>query len=319
MHGDVIINTIVSHMIITFDYNDVVHVVAPTGMEAFNVLGETLHRFSGLDWRNTKKGITNSTMEKLQKKLQKTVAIMMDKRSTLSQIILSLVEQAVARSAHECRNSGEDWGGILVMILFGDDYKLPPIGNGGATKIPQLNKNIGTKGIHDMTHCQGGLQFMNLAEEVMELDQVCRQIDDQVIFKGILERLHLGWMNERYEAQLRYLTLDDGHYTSKEIKDISDGALHLFAQNQAKNAYNEQKLREIVTQTNPLAVIRCIDETTATNAKSKSTHLSKTFDMIKTMLCRDAMVEITKVNTEPNWGLFNGAIGTVVDIIFMQG
>jgi hypothetical protein len=86
-----------------------------------------------------------------------------------------------------------------------------------------------------------------------------------------------------------------------------------------KNAYNEQKLRETVTETNPLTVIRCIDETTATNAKSKSTHLNSTFDMIKTMLCRDTMVEITKVNIEPTWGLFNGAIGTLVDIIFRQG
>jgi inorganic pyrophosphatase len=88
---------------------------------------------------------------------------------------------------------------------------------------------------------------MNLAEEVMELDQVCRQTDDQVIFKGILERLHLGWVNERDEARLRVLTLDDDHYTSKEIKDISDVALHLFARHQAKNAYNYFKKRPLQT------------------------------------------------------------------------
>jgi hypothetical protein len=41
--------------------------------------------------------------------------------------------------------------------------------------------------------------------------------------------------------------------------------------------------------------------------------------MRKTMLYRDAMVEITNMNIEPKWGLFNGAIGTVVDIIFGQG
>jgi hypothetical protein len=34
-----IINTIVSYMKLMFDDNDVVHVVAPTGMAAFNVLG----------------------------------------------------------------------------------------------------------------------------------------------------------------------------------------------------------------------------------------------------------------------------------------
>jgi hypothetical protein len=48
-------------------------------------------------------------MEKLQKKLQNTVAIMMDETSMLSQIIIGFVEQAVARSDHECGNSGEDW------------------------------------------------------------------------------------------------------------------------------------------------------------------------------------------------------------------
>jgi ATP-dependent exoDNAse (exonuclease V) alpha subunit len=36
------------------------------------------------------------------------------------------------------------------------------------------------------------------------------------------------------------------------------------------------------------------------------------------MLFRDAMVEITEVNIAPRWGLFNGAIGTVMDIIFRQ-
>jgi hypothetical protein len=73
-------------------------------------------------------------------------------------------------SVHECGHSGEDWGRIPVMILFGDDYQLPSIGNGGATNIPQLNKNSGTRGLHDMTQWQGVIQFMNLAEEVMDLD-----------------------------------------------------------------------------------------------------------------------------------------------------
>jgi hypothetical protein len=175
------------------------------------------------------------------------------------------------------------------------------------------------KGLHDMTQYQGGLQFTNLAEEMMKLDHVCHQTEDQVIYKGILECLHLGWTDAHNEAHLWVLTQYDDHYTSKEIKEISDGALHLFAQHQAKNAYNEQKWRETVTENNPLAMIRCTYETTSDNAKSKSTNLNKTFNMRKTMLCWDAMVEITKVNIEPKWGFFNGEIGTVVDIIFKEG
>jgi hypothetical protein len=204
-------------------------VAAPTRMTSFNVLGGALHRVAGLDWRNMTNGMAHNTMEKLQKKLQNTAVILMDERSMLSQIILGLIEQAVAWTANECGYSGEDWGGIPVMVLFGDDYQLPSIGNGGATNITQLNKNAGTKGLHDMTQCQRGLQFMNFTEEVMELDQVCHHTEDQVICKRILECLRLGWMDEQDEPRLRVLTLDYDHYKSKEIKEISDDALHLFA------------------------------------------------------------------------------------------
>jgi hypothetical protein len=104
------------------------------------------------------------------------------------------------------------------MVLFRDDDQLPSIGNSGATNIPQLKKNGGTKGLHDMTQCQEKLKFLNLAEEAMGLDQICRKTEDQVIFKGILERLHLGWMNEQDEARLRVLTLDDDHLHQRRSK-----------------------------------------------------------------------------------------------------
>jgi hypothetical protein len=51
----------------------------------------------------------------------------------------------------------------LVLTLFGDDYQLPSIiGNSGATNIPQINKNSGTKGMNEMTRCQEWLEFMNI-------------------------------------------------------------------------------------------------------------------------------------------------------------
>jgi hypothetical protein len=44
-----IINTIVSYLRRMFGDNDVVHVLAPTGTAAFNVIGETLRIFAGID------------------------------------------------------------------------------------------------------------------------------------------------------------------------------------------------------------------------------------------------------------------------------
>jgi hypothetical protein len=80
----------------------------------------------------------------------------------------------------------------------------------------------------DMTKNQGALQFINLSEKVMELDQDVSQREDQQHFKGLLERMRLGWLTYQDEHRLRTLILDDDNYTSKEIKDISDKALHFF-------------------------------------------------------------------------------------------
>jgi hypothetical protein len=78
-------------------------------------------------------------------------------RSMLSQMILGLAEKAVARTAHECGHSSECWGGIPVIVLFGDYYKPPAIGDPGATNIPKLNNKTSSKGMNDTSQCQGGL------------------------------------------------------------------------------------------------------------------------------------------------------------------
>jgi hypothetical protein len=101
----------------------------------------------------------------------------MEERSMFSQMIIGLVKQAVSRSAHECGHSVEDWDGTPLMILFGDDYQAPSIGNAGAINKPKINKSSSTKGMHDMIQCWGRLALMNLAEEVMDLDQVCHQTE----------------------------------------------------------------------------------------------------------------------------------------------
>jgi hypothetical protein len=179
------------------------------------------------------------------------------------------------------------------MVLFGDDYQLPAIGDSGATSIPQLNNKTRSKGTNDMNQCQGGLQFLNLSEEVMELDQVARQSEDQAFFKSILERLRLGLMMEQDDARLTVLTLDDDNYTQNDMEDLSEGALHLYATHQQKNAYHEEMLRRTVTEYNPLVVIKCKDETSSNNNKFMLRHLNNTtYDMRKTMVCRAAMVEL---------------------------
>jgi hypothetical protein len=66
----------------------------------------------------------------------------MDERSLLSQMILGLVGQEVAKIDKGCGNSKEDSGGIPVIIRFGDDYQLPSIGNAGTTQYHRLTSPV---------------------------------------------------------------------------------------------------------------------------------------------------------------------------------
>jgi hypothetical protein len=69
----------------------------------------------------------------------------------------------------------------------------------------------------------------------------------------------------------------------------------LFSKHEPKNAHNEKKLQEMVSEDNPLACIHCIDTSTdSTYAKLRNKHLKKVYDTNMTMLCREVMVEIVK-------------------------
>ena len=85
-----------------------------------------------------------------------------------------------------------------------------------------------------------------------------------------------------------------------------------------KSTYNEEMLHKTVTEDNPLAVIKCKDETSSNNNKTMSKDLNTIYDTRNTMLCRAAIVDLSKMNIESKWGSFNGAIGNIIDIIFQE-
>jgi hypothetical protein len=47
-------------------------------------------------------------------------------------------------------------------------------------------------------------------------------------------------------------------------------------------------------------------------------HLNNTYEVRQTIMCREAMVELSTMNIVSKWGLYNGAIGNVIDIIFVE-
>ena len=306
-----IIQCIVSHIRRMTRDNDSVQVLAPTGNAAFNVHGVTIHSFAGLTPITMESPMSGLTQEKLRQSLQTTVALLIDERSMVDSKLLGVLEARVAATAHECCHQRKSWGGIPIVMLLGDDYQLPSR-DSGVFAIP--NSIISANKSLPVTR-NGISSFMELSQEVIFLDKIIRQDEDQKYFKNMLRRIRKGWCTPDDEARLRTLILTDPVYTTQEIQKIKEHALYLFATNAPKNAFNKEKLLEVSGTDNPVAVCRSEDTTTKKGFR-KSAHLQECYDLKTTYLCRGASVELYKTNLKPKYGLFNGAMGKIVDIIF---
>jgi hypothetical protein len=80
-------------------------------------------------------------------------------RSMISQIVIGTAESNIRETAHGGGHELEDWGGLPIIVAFGDDYQLPPPGLGG---IDSLTYQGGNKMSHN-----GAQHFINLGRNAM--------------------------------------------------------------------------------------------------------------------------------------------------------
>ncbi len=104
--------------------NDTVKVGAPSGAAAYNVQGSTLHRLLGINVSRPEDNLTGLLLENMQECLKHLLCLIIDERSMLSSKVLAAAERNIRHSVYKGQNSGEIWGGVPVVLLFGDDYQL---------------------------------------------------------------------------------------------------------------------------------------------------------------------------------------------------
>jgi hypothetical protein len=119
-----IINTIISIVRNMTQTNDTVKVGAPSGAAAYNVQGSTLHRLLGINVSRPEDNLTGLLLENMQECLKHLLCLIIDERSMLSSKVLAAAERNIRHSVYKGQNSGEIWGGVPVVLLFGDDYQL---------------------------------------------------------------------------------------------------------------------------------------------------------------------------------------------------
>lgn len=194
--------------------------LAPTGVAAVNIGGQTIHKFASLQpeisniadyvricYKRVKKG-----------KWQQLDAIIIDEVSMVHPELLELVDEI----AQLHRQSTKPFGGIQV-ILIGDFFQLPYVPNRGDT----------SKGFLFDTNVWRSLNLVH-----HEMNQVMRQKDNDFI--DALNDLRKGLMTDRVSKMLLKC--------SKNKKNPEKHYVKLCAVNAQKARENELKLSELKSQ-----------------------------------------------------------------------
>lgn len=200
-------------------------VVAPTGVAALNVGGQTIHSFFGMPLHD----IDPNDPEilkigyRLREILRNIDTVVIDE---ISMVRVDLME-AVSRKLQTARNNQEPFGGVQ-MVFFGDLYQLPPVVTDG-----QLDRYF--------KHTYGGYYFFNAPAiqntglKIYELGHIFRQKDDSV-FKEVLNALRHGKINE---TQLQTLNTRTGAAKPEA------GYITLTGHNATVTAINQKRLNQL--------------------------------------------------------------------------
>lgn len=297
-----------------FGLNDVVKVIAPTGAAAYNVRGETFHHLFNMTVQQSDyipNTIGSTTRKKLVAKFKDMLALIIDERSLVPSRLLgnaaSLMAETIHRGGH---HSDQSWGGLPILILAGDDYQLPGIGQGsfqalygrGGSKMVQLGRS----------------SLLECAQFVINLTGSKRVKKNETKTKDLLGRLRLGIPTDEDIDKLMALHLDNikAKHGKTKVTEIEEKALFLFFTNEKRRNLNMKKLHANSSRENPVAVLRS-QSYGQTRAKAFKSHFDGELPST-TFICNGAKVALSNRNFNPPWGLHNGACGTIAEIIFEE-
>ncbi|MCP4491608.1 MAG: AAA family ATPase [Gammaproteobacteria bacterium] len=182
----------------------VVAVLAPTGLAAYNVQGQTVHRFLSLPVQHTSKSkhptyfkMHHDNLKELRGKLKNLKLIIIDEISMVSSVTLAFI--------HKRLEEIEDITGVAFgnhnLILFGDMLQLRPV-NGDFAFKNMTSKDMRTV----FKNC--GFQVDLWGEfKYMELLQNMRQADD-LSYANLLNRVRIGCPTVADIEQLQNRAID---------------------------------------------------------------------------------------------------------------
>jgi len=239
-------------------------------------------------------------------------------------MIASSLLGASARNCKETAHGGVhqdlSWGGIPIVILVGDDHQLPPVEIGGKGKgafyVLSGRDNCVNSNWGSHVESLGVSQFLELTDTVSALSKVERQDVGNTEHTSLLTNLRPP--NKLTRSQVnRLLRLDVKTLRAETNDDITENSMHIYAFKDDAKKWNRKCVVEKSSATNPVAMLKGSGKSSASRlGKVIHSHFNNEQTPLSTNIFHGARVSIRGRNFVPEWGLFNGAIGTVDEIVF---
>ena len=122
-----------------FGSDNCVQVCAPTGGAAYNAGGQTCHRQWGLTRNPLSEEMSSEKKKYICKQCMTTLILIVDECSLLDAYTLGFMENNVRQAVYSSKCSTIPWGGVPVVVLFGDHFQLSSI-NPGAFEMMDTHR-----------------------------------------------------------------------------------------------------------------------------------------------------------------------------------
>jgi len=201
-------------------------VLAPTGVAAVNIKGQTIHSFFRFKPDITPENVPLIKIYKSRKEIYKKIdVIIIDEMSMVRADLLDCIDAFLRIHG---KNKKKPFGGVQ-MIFIGDLYQLPPV-------VTMYEREV-FYGLYKSPYFFDAKSFSSLNMQYLCFDKVYRQKDDDfinllnVIRNRTVSEKHLAFLNSRYQPSFQpkpddfyiYLTT-----TNQMADNINRGRLQLL-------------------------------------------------------------------------------------------
>ena len=209
-----LVKTLVGVIRQIFQENSTALVAAPTGSASLNGGGVTMHRLFGLPIGNSKGNLGADKEQRLKSTFRNVVMQVIDERSMISSEDMAMINEHTKKVVHQGTHPNDDFGGIPIVLLVGDDYQLPPIMPGVASAFSVASTKSKQKKGKDIAvtnpsnygkRQNGGELFKRVGKKYIKLQTSKRVLKDQAFLTTCLRGVRGDSKNGLSESNIQKL------------------------------------------------------------------------------------------------------------------